>query len=805
MSMSVTTAIVSVLSFSLAFVHGKFFLRQPGDFIVGQVIQSRKNSGSSKCIEFDAEKIIEFEALVYSVKKIKENMNINIGYDIVDACSGSGPDTRAQLEFATRTWFGNEANISHVPVAIIEDLEKESDYLFLATEVHVFTKQKQDSLPLISLKPRERYWPDAYSMSPEKSTPSRAIVELAKYFQWNILDAVLLNEYQQLQNFKKISKDNGVCLLNELFASETDAVEATEWLRKGKSNASVIIVFASQDKLPRFVRKLDRFTTPSRDFVLGFELTGIRDHWKDSMEGLLGIQRDFGNLKDFEDYLSNSEHLETLIKKTACVNNSSEDCEHSKHKRELIKKLSWRGSPIIDAVYAAIDARQSGSNRLPKTGLAGIRFTSPTGRKVSFDQDEYINDVAYKVWNIQKRKIEKVGEIEMSAKAKLAIEKGNIVWRSSQQPRSKCSADCPPGTRRKAWDDSLAKCCWDCIRCEPGTVSSFVNWTRCLKCPTGSKPTSDQTKCQPPYVDYLRWHEPFSLVMIFILAFTICFLVYAVNLYVKKVHTPAFARSKCASLPLLLSLFVTFVLPVLLLMKPTQSSCSAYNAIFVLALGIPLTFLIARSHVLYNYCYTEGGRLKRKWFCFNPQTVVSLVLIIVQLIFVVIHQSVAPVKVLTFNTTEPDVEYIECSSHSRPEFLPLVFLILILIMVFNILHMNEIASPDDHGEVKFLSMAVFFMYSIIFIYFVAVYGVLGKKKIRVMCTMSFLLGLNFLASIFLPKIHVILFRPEENLPEVCPLLRDDDQRSKPVRLIRQECADSPMLGLRSNQYDRTEV
>lgn len=800
---------VFLSSFDLA--QAKYPLRQEGDYIIGQLLSLRKDSGREKCAVLDLEKLIEVEALVYSAKKLNaENAKLRVGYDIIDACANS---SEAKLDFATETWFKKGGNISRVPVAIITDLD-ENNYIAMATKVQRFTKRVENSgngLPLISVKNNLHIWPNTYSLSASKESPHRAILELVKHFQWNIVDVVIQGYHREFHEFKKMAGKNDICLLNELFVSNSDSLEATPWLRKGKSNASVVVVFASE--LPRFMTTLDRYTSRSRSFILGSAMPGTQVLSEASMEGVLGIQRDFGDLIDFEKHLESSELLDTWIAKSICLNVSLQNCDLSGLKKEAIKKSSWHGAAIIDAVYAIVGAlRKSGIHgRLPKTGLAGIEVLSATDRAVSFDKDGNLDNVIYKVVNFQKtddvRAVE-VGAIEVSEKIKLSFRNDTrIVWRGLSRPRSRCSAECPPGTRQKPLDAPLSKCCWDCIRCEPGFVSSFANSSRCVECPADSKPTADRTKCQPPYFDYLRWHEPFSLIMIFLLAFTICFLVYTVNLYVKKANTPVFTRSKCASLPLLLSLFVTFLLPVLLLMKPTRSSCGAYNAIFVFSQGAPLTFLIARSHFLHNYCYTEAGQLKRKWLCFNPQTAVGCALIIFQLVFVVVYLSVAPAKVLVFDTTAPDVQYLECSSHSRPEFLPLVFFILALVMAFNILHMNETSSSHDFNEVKFVSLTFFFVYAILFVYFVAVFGLDGKKKkIMIMCAMSYLLGINFFVAIFLPKVYVILFRSEKNLPDQAPLLRDDEENGRPSRMVSPGCSDSPSPGLLSSgQYDRTEV
>ena len=768
-----------VLLLNLVPIFASFNLYKPGDVIIGQLLPVNQ-SGDHKCAKPDLASVIKVEALVYAANRLTtEGDGLKIGYDVIDTCS----------DFDVKRWFPDGKNLSRVPIAIITDLSDARQFYSLATE----RRNEGKNMSLISLKYRPQVWGNAYSMSPEENTPQRAIFGLVRHFNWNILDIVNYNDVNGLENFKELSKDTDVCLLNELSFMNSDL----KWLKRGKKNSPVALLF-SKGEISEFIDELPSYNLSDWNIILGHEVSVGKRHWETNMAGVVvGIRRNYGNLNDFEKYLKTSKLLQNALKETYCSNITAEQC--ASHKDQVISQNIHQGASVIDAVYAVIKSRQTGS----KTGLTGIQVTSVTGRVVSFDADDLTrNEIMYDVLNFRGNKFVKVGKIEFAPKMKVTLT-DTIAWKN-KSPDERCSKDCPPGTWREVWDGAR-KCCWDCRACVPGTVSSYMNSTRCIKCPVGTKPTLDQSKCQPPYIDYLKWHDPFSLVMIFLLAFTICFLVYAVNIYVKKANTPVFLRSKSASLPLLLSLFVTFVLPVLLLMKPTRSACGAYNAMFIFSLGIPLTFLIARSHVVLNYCYGDDGELKRKWFHCSPQTVISFVLIILQLIVVVIVLAVAPPEVLTLTSPEPDVEYIECASHSRPDFLPLVFFILALIMAFNILHMSEECSPLNQNEVKFVSFGIYLMYTLIFVYFVAVFGINGKKKIRVLCAMAYLIGVNFFVTVFLPKIYVILFKPEENLPDVSRLLKDENGNQDVSRLSKRECVESPLLGLQAGPYDRTEV
>ncbi|XP_028406967.1 metabotropic glutamate receptor 3-like [Dendronephthya gigantea] len=783
-----TKASAFYLLTNIIIIYGSSDVMKHGDVIIGQLLPMHQSSGNPRCKVPDLTSIIKFEALVYATNRLTKEMDLKVGYHLIDSCSKTEP--RAKIKFAVQKWFKDGQNASRIPIAIITDISDREGFYSFASE-----RQSQGKkMPLISLKHPGKLW-NSYSMNPQNGFVQRGVFGLVRHLDWNILDIVKDDNDNGFEKFKKINKAGSICLLNELSFNG----DKLTWLKRGRKTSPVAVLFSKDDTSSDVIDQLPNYNLSDWNILLGHEVSQGKGRWATNMAGVVGIRRNYGNLMDFEKHLKTSKLFKSAVTKRFCSNQTAEVC--AGHKDKFIDQNIHHGASVIDAVYAIIKSRQTGSNRSSETSLTGIRVTSDTGEVVSFDTDDMTrNYFSYDVLNFRGNRFMKVGKIQFGPSMKVTLS-DQIFWRN-QSPHGRCSADCKPGTWREIWGEAK-QCCWDCRPCVPGTVSSYANETSCVKCPIGTKPTSDQTKCQPPYIDYLKWHDPFSLVMIFLHAFTICFLVYAVNIFVKKANTPVFQRSKSASLPLLLSLFVTFVLPILLLVKPTQSSCGAYNAIFMFSLGIPLTFLIARSHVVLNYCYGDDGELKRKWFHCSPQTVISFALIILQLIVVVIVLTVAPPKVQTFTSPGSDVEYIECTSHSRPEFLPLVFFILVLIMAFNILHMNEESSPLNQNEVKFVSFGIYLMYSILFAYFVAVFGINGKKKIRVLCAMAYLFGANFLATIFLPKIYVIMFQPEKNLPDLSHLLKDENGNQE--RLAHRECVESPLLGLQAGPYDRTEV
>ena len=64
--------------------------------------------------------------------------------------------------------------------------------------------------------------------------------------------------------------------------------------------------------------------------------------------------------------------------------------------------------------------------------------------------------------------------------------------RTLYTPLSFCSSECLPGTRR----EFTSLCCWNCVKCPKGTVSTENGSTNCTKCDSETKSTEEQNKCE---------------------------------------------------------------------------------------------------------------------------------------------------------------------------------------------------------------------------------------------------------------------------------------------------------------------
>ena len=211
-------------------------------------------------------------------------------------------------------------------------------------------------------------------------------------------------------------------------------------------------------------------------------------------------------------------------------------------------------------------------------------------------------------------------------------------------------------------------------------------------------------------------------------------------------------------MPLLISLFITLSHPLLLIIKPGVSSCNAYVFGFIQALGIPLCILISRLNSYFKKFRQEDGSLRRKVLHSNPQNLIAVFLILVQVILSIILIAVSSAHVVYYETSDPYVDYIECSTFAGGEFLFPFFYIIILSLFFTVKNFGAETNEEDSYESHFTAIFFFAFYLLSFFNIVVVFGIVGKVKIMVLCVVGVFHLLNFLCFLFLPKVYVIVLK-----------------------------------------------
>ena len=135
--------------------------------------------------------------------------------------------------------------------------------------------------------------------------------------------------------------------------------------------------------------------------------------------------------------------------------------------------------------------------------LRNVSFDGLTG-KVQFDSHGDPLSASYNIVNFQRgstaargRGKVVVGCWNREAKPKLQLNKSILHWNSFllnnlSAPASFCASECLPGTMKSP----TTPCCWDCIKCPQGTISTDMGSSSCKECQPETKPNKERTRCE---------------------------------------------------------------------------------------------------------------------------------------------------------------------------------------------------------------------------------------------------------------------------------------------------------------------
>uniref|UniRef100_A0A8C2YWS8 Vomeronasal 2, receptor 1 n=1 Tax=Cyclopterus lumpus TaxID=8103 RepID=A0A8C2YWS8_CYCLU len=316
-------------------------------------------------------------------------------------------------------------------------------------------------------------------------------------------------------------------------------------------------------------------------------------------------------------------------------------------------------------------------------------------------------------------------------------------------PRSVCSDNCMPGTR-KGIRQGEPVCCFDCIPCADGEISNSTNARACILCSYEDWSNEAHDTCVPKIIEFLAFGEPLGITLIAISAFGALVTIGVGVVFVVHLDTPLVkANDALLSFSLLFSLVVTFLCSIVFLGKPRHWSCMTSQVALALGFALCLSSLIGESTALLLLAIAAVATLIQ----------VDAVACTVWLILIPPH----PIE----NTSTQNIKIIlECDEGSIV-FICCIFGYDILLALLAFIFAFIARKLEDHfSEAKSVtfSMLVFF---IVWISFVPAYlSTRGKFMVAVQIFAILASSFGLLACIFLPKCYIILVKPEHNREEM---------------------------------------